>query len=85
MTKLNATLILTLLAASQLAFGASSSASFQATFVINESCTVQSSNKVPVVTCQFNTPYQVANLVTNTSTSASRSEQTSATLLTVTF
>lgn len=88
-TTLRATLILTLFAACQVAFGAghSASASFQATFVINEACTVQSGNHLPTVKCQFNAPYQVANTSANTSANASpaRSDQTSATLVTITF
>ena len=62
-TTLRATLILALFAVSSVAFAGakSASASFSATFVVNESCAVQANTAKPTVSCQFNTPYQVAS------------------------
>jgi len=53
-------LLIALLGVSQLASAGtkSVSASFQTTFVIAEACSVNSSAKQPVVSCQFNTPFQ---------------------------
>lgn len=85
-TTLRATLILALFAATQIANAGTSSASFQATFVVNESCAVQSSKSQAVVSCQFNTPYQVASSAAKASSAtAARTEANQADIVTITF
>ncbi|MES2259151.1 MAG: hypothetical protein V4724_11555 [Pseudomonadota bacterium] len=59
------TALLSVLAIAQPAVAASKSASFQATFVVLESCTVESGAKPtegapkPAVRCQFASPYKL--------------------------
>jgi hypothetical protein len=66
-----------------------STATFSATFVVNEACAVQSGAARPVVSCQFNTPYQVSNAAPASSASAehtqSQSQTAEATVVTITF
>jgi len=83
------TLTITLLALSMLSTAAmagnnSSSASMQATFVVNEACATQSGAHT-VVNCQFNTPYQVSDAVAVSSANAAHTQSAQAQIVTVTF
>lgn len=87
-TTLRATLIIALFAASQIATAGTktATASFQTTFVVNESCAVQTNHAQPVVSCQFNSPYLVTNSGAKTSSAtAARTEAAQADIVTITF
>jgi hypothetical protein len=63
MKTLTSALLISLLAFSQIQIASAgtrtASASFQTTFVIAEACAVESGAAKPVVSCQYNSPFQV--------------------------
>ena len=57
MKTLTTAVLFVMLGLSSLAQAGTKTTSFQATFVINEACAVQSGNNRPVVNCQFSNTY----------------------------
>lgn len=58
------------------AAGKISSGSMQVSFVVKESCNVQSTSAAPAVACQLNTPYQMSRSTAASSSDASMAIRT---------
>lgn len=87
MKTLTSALFISLLALSQVASAGTkaANASFQVSFVVTEACAVQSGSARPVVSCQFDSPYQVQPAAAANNAATASATHADDKIMTVTF